>query len=306
MSRTALFRSLAICVSVIVGATACSSSSSSVAVDDATATTTESVESAEITTTAAAPAETDSSDKPVVEVPAGPAPTELEINDLSTGDGKVAAPGDYLTMHYVGVLHADGSEFDSSWSRDTTFSFALGVGQVITGWDEGIVGMAVGGRRVLSIPSEMAYGSASPSPAIPADSALVFVVDLLGAVSPVDEIDNADAPVDELQVEVIEAGTGAEILAGQVVEVHFVAVDQVTGDVIDNTWIGGQPAQFVVGSEPAQTIDGWNEALVGAHVGDRLRILIPAGMGIADGSGVMTDGATLVTDVTILSVQSAG
>lgn len=241
--------------------------------------------------------------KPDVEVPAGEAPSELEIIDLAPGDGKAAEAGDYLTMHYVGVLHDDGTEFDSSWNRETTFNFTLGVGQVITGWDEGIEGMQVGGRRLLSIPSEMAYGSASPSPAIPADSALVFVVDLLGAATPVNEIENAPAPVDELQVEVIETGTGAEVLANQIVSIHFVAVDQATGEMIDNSWTTGQPAKFAVGTEPAQTIEGWNEALVGAHVGDRLRIVIPAGMGIADGTGVMTDGATLVTDVTILSVE---
>ncbi len=116
--------------------------------------------------------------KPVVEIPEGPAPTELEITDLTVGDGQTVEAGNFLTMEYVGVLHADGSEFDASWGR-APFSFQIGAGMVIQGWDEGIIGMQVGGRRQLSIPAEQAYGNSSPTPAIPPGSALVFVVDLL-------------------------------------------------------------------------------------------------------------------------------
>ena len=94
----------------------------------------------------------------MVEVPDGAAPTELEITDLIEGDGAVAETGDFLSMHYVGVLHADGEQFDASWDRGSTFDFRLGQGQVIQGWDAGIVGMAEGGRRLLSIPADQAYG----------------------------------------------------------------------------------------------------------------------------------------------------
>lgn len=317
MSRTPLFRLLPVLFVAAVVAAACSSSSpvaSDETADEETVTTDVAVEEAdeqvptteaETTDTAEGGASAPAVDpnKPEVVVPDGPAPTALETTELIAGEGKAAQAGDFLTMHYVGVLHADGSQFDASWDRGATFNFTLGAGQVITGWDQGIEGMQVGGRRLLSIPPEQAYGAASPSPDIPANSALVFVVDLLGAASPVESIENAPNPVTELVVEVIEEGTGPEITAGQVVEIHFVAIDQATGDLIDNSWLVGQPAQFVVGVDPIQTLQGWNDGILGANIGDRLRIVIPPGMGIPDGSGVMTDGGTLVTDVTILSAR---
>ena len=122
---------------------------------------------------------TDTSTKPVVEVPEGPPPDELEIEDLVEGDGAAAAPGDTLTMQYVGVNYSDGSEFDTSWDDPQPFSFTLGAGEVIEGWDEGIEGMKVGGRRQLVIPPDLAYGKQGSPPAIGPDETLVFVVDLI-------------------------------------------------------------------------------------------------------------------------------
>ena len=106
------------------------------------------------------------------------------MEDLLVGEGAEVAAGDFLTMQYVGVLHADGSQFDASWDNGQPFSFQIGGGQVIQGWDEGIIGMRVGGRRVLTIPAEQGYGDFSPTPAIPAGSTLVFVVDLIDSVTP--------------------------------------------------------------------------------------------------------------------------
>ena len=97
----------------------------------------------------------------------GESPTDLVIEDFITGDGNAAEAGDLLVMHYVGVLHEDGSQFDASWDRDDTFSFVLGQGNVIQGWDDGIVGMTEGSRRQLTIPPQQAYGCllyTSPSP----------------------------------------------------------------------------------------------------------------------------------------------
>ena len=123
--------------------------------------------------------------KPTVEVPTGEAPTELVSTDITVGDGPVAAVGDTVSMQYVGVLYSDGTEFDSSWSRDAEpFEFTLGPGaQVIEGWNQGIAGMAVGGRRQLVIPPDLAYADQDKG-TIPPNSTLVFVVDLVQVCTP--------------------------------------------------------------------------------------------------------------------------
>jgi FKBP-type peptidyl-prolyl cis-trans isomerase len=117
--------------------------------------------------------------KPKVTVPKGPAPKKLVIKDLIKGTGATAKAGDPLTMNYVGVLYSTGKQFDASYDRGQPFPFQLGAGQVITGWDKGIVGMRVGGRRELIIPPGEGYGSEGSPPTIPPNATLVFVVDLL-------------------------------------------------------------------------------------------------------------------------------
>jgi peptidylprolyl isomerase len=116
--------------------------------------------------------------KPTVEVPAGPPPADLQIDDIVVGDGPEATTGQLVKVHYVGVSHGTGREFDSSWSRNDTFAFPLGAGQVIKGWDQGVAGMRVGGRRRLVIPSHLAYGSRDLG-VIKPNETLVFVVDLV-------------------------------------------------------------------------------------------------------------------------------
>ena len=120
------------------------------------------------------------SDKPSVEIPDGPPPTELVIDDLTVGDGPEAVAGTTCTMQYVGVSWSDGKQFDASWDRGQPFTFGLGQGQVIAGWDQGVAGMKVGGRRRLTIPPELGYGSRGAGGAIKGGETLVFVVDLLG------------------------------------------------------------------------------------------------------------------------------
>jgi peptidylprolyl isomerase len=119
------------------------------------------------------------SKKPVVAVPSGPAPKSLVSKDLITGTGKLATPSSTVTVNYVGVLYSNGKEFDSSWKRNQPFTTPLTNGSVIPGWVQGIPGMRVGGRRELIIPPSLAYGSTAQS-GIPANSTLVFVVDMLG------------------------------------------------------------------------------------------------------------------------------
>ena len=105
-------------------------------------------------------------------------PAKLKIKDLAKGHGKAAKAGETVTVQYDGVLYANGTEFDASWNRHQPFSFPLGAGRVIPGWDKGVVGMKVGGRRVLTIPPELGYGPQGSGP-IPPNSTLVFVVDML-------------------------------------------------------------------------------------------------------------------------------
>jgi len=119
------------------------------------------------------------SKEPTVTPPSGPPPTKLETKDIIVGTGPEAKPGEPVTVNYVGVLYSNGKEFDASWKRHEPFAFTLGKGQVIPGWDQGIAGMKVGGRRQLIIPAPLAYGAQGKPPTIPPNATLVFVVDLL-------------------------------------------------------------------------------------------------------------------------------
>jgi peptidylprolyl isomerase len=110
----------------------------------------------------------------------GPAPKTLEKKDLITGTGKEAKAGQTVTVNYIGVLYKGGKEFDASWKRKEPFQFELGAKKVISGWDQGVPGMKVGGRRELVIPAELAYGKTGSPPTIPPNAPLVFVIDLLG------------------------------------------------------------------------------------------------------------------------------
>jgi peptidylprolyl isomerase len=117
--------------------------------------------------------------KPTVQVPSGPPPTKLVIKDLKTGDGAEAKAGDQVSVQYVGVDYKTGTQFDASWDRGQPFPFQLGSGQVIAGWDQGVVGMKVGGRRELIVPPDLAYGAQGQPPKIGPNATLVFVIDLL-------------------------------------------------------------------------------------------------------------------------------
>lgn len=121
---------------------------------------------------------TEKKSKPKVTPPKGAPPKQLVTNDLEEGSGAEAKAGDEITVQYVGVNFKNGKEFDSSWSRSEPFTFTLGEGFVIPGWEEGFEGMKVGGRRELVIPPELGYGSTGSPPAIPPNETLVFVVDL--------------------------------------------------------------------------------------------------------------------------------
>lgn len=126
-----------------------------------------------------APAETDTATKPKVTIPEGAPPKKLVTEDLVVGDGREAKAGDLVSVDYVGVEYENGKEFDTSWGKEP-LEFQLGAGSVIPGWDQGVEGMKVGGRRELIIPPDLAYGPEGFPPVIAPEATLVFVVDLRG------------------------------------------------------------------------------------------------------------------------------
>ena len=119
------------------------------------------------------------SSKPSVSIPSTNPPAELVIEDLTVGTGKEATKGTNVEVHYVGVAWSTGKQFDASWDRNEAFEFRLGAGQVIAGWDQGVAGMKVGGRRSLTIPAHLGYGNQGAGGVIKGGETLVFVVDLL-------------------------------------------------------------------------------------------------------------------------------
>ena len=125
----------------------------------------------------------DTSTKPVIPKPSGSPPRRLEKQDIVKGKGPAAKAGDTLTVQYVGVAFSTGDEFDASWDRGQPFAVQLGAGDVIKGWDKGLVGMRKGGRRILTIPPELAYGSEGYPPTIAPNETLIFVIDAV-AVTP--------------------------------------------------------------------------------------------------------------------------
>lgn len=118
-------------------------------------------------------------DKPEIDFPDFPPPADLEITDVTVGEGAEATAGNTVSVHYVGVAHSTGEQFDASYDRGSPLQFRLGVGQVISGWDTGVTGMKVGGRRKLVIPPHLAYGDRGAGGVIGPGETLIFVVDLL-------------------------------------------------------------------------------------------------------------------------------
>jgi len=169
MSRRPL--ALALTAALALAAAGCGSSDDNSSSSDSSAST-------EPTTTQAAPATAEPRAKPKVKVPGGQPPKKLVVTDLIPGTGPAAKAGDPITVNYIGVDFDGGKPFDNSYDRGQPFPFQLGGGQVIPGWDRGLVGMKVGGRRQLTIPPDLAYGAQGSPPAIGPNETLVFVIDL--------------------------------------------------------------------------------------------------------------------------------
>lgn len=219
--------------------------------------------------------------KPKVEVPQGPPPTKLVKEDLERGAGPTARTGDEVTVQYIGVEYNSGKQIDSSWDRGEPLKFRLGGGGVIQGWEEGVAGMKVGGRRQLIIPSKLAYGS----------GALVFVIDLLKIDSPKStygkdaerptpriRVPNGPPPK-KLVVKDLIKGTGPAVGADDEIIVNDVGVNYKTGEEFETTY-GDRPSTFPID----EVIKGWEVGLKGMKVGGRRELIIPSKLGYGTGA----------------------
>jgi len=272
-------------------------------------------------------------ERPEVGIPAGPPPCDLVSRDLAEGDGEVAAAGGTVQVHYYGMAWSTQVMFDTSWDRGDPFSFTIGAGNVIAGWDQGVPGMKVGGRRVLVIPSDLGYGEQG-SGAIQGGETLVFVVDLIsvskppscrerdvalserrGAITvrvagrmnakPRVTVPEGDPPC-ELQVLDVREGSGRRIDGETEIEAHYVGISWSTRKQFDASWDRGESIQFVVGA--GAVIKGWDEGLAGMRVGGRRLLVIPPELGYgASGAGAdIAPFETLVFVVDLLKAEPAG
>jgi FKBP-type peptidyl-prolyl cis-trans isomerase len=230
-------------------------------------------------------------------------PSGLQIDDVVTGSGAEAKAGQSVTVHYTGWLHdpaaaeGRGRKFDSSKDRDEPFEFDLGAGMVIRGWDEGVQGMKVGGKRVLTIPAELGYGARGAGGVIPPNATLVFEVELLPT---------PERP--QLQMDDVVPGTGEEARAGQNVTVHYTgwlfdpAAPQNRGAKFDSSKDRNDPFRFSLGA--GMVIRGWDDGVQGMKVGGTRILTIPPhlGYGPRGAGGVIPPNATLVFEVELLGV----
>ena len=248
--------------------------------------------------------------KPDVEIPST-LPTELVVTDLIEGTGEPAKAGDIVTVNYVGVRSADGQEFDNSYDRGSTFPVTLGAGSVIAGWDQGLVGIKVGGRRQLDIPAELAYGDSPQGDVIQPGDALSFVVDAVSISAGPPVADPADAPV--VDVPTSEGATEASFtdlvdgdrcdiaLPGDTAYVQVILYRGDTGEELQSTWATGQAIDVELSEG---TIPGLVHGVVGMGVGGRRQLILPPDQGFgADGNTEM--GLDATTDI-ILIVDLVG
>lgn len=259
-------------------------------------------------------------------------PSGLKYQELAVGDGAAAKSGDYVEVLYTGTLD-NGKQFDSAQNRSDPPEFLLGRGQVIKGWDEGLIGMKVGGKRKLIVPPDLGYGKLGKPPQIPANSTLVFVVELLGvgdqsrrkgtedtaeknAVTKEEEIKTGKesdglTEADKgkklattstgLKYVELNKGKGREARNGSHVEVHYVGT-LLNGKQFDSSRDRDSPFTFQLGS--GSVIRGWDQGIAGMKIGGRRKLIIPPELGYgSQGKGQIPPNSTLVFDVELLSVR---
>ncbi len=211
----------------------------------------------------------------------------LKYEDVKEGAGEAAKSGDLVEVHYTGWL-SDGKKFDSSLDRKQSFKLPIGVGMVIKGWDEGLVGMKAGGVRKLEIPPELGYGARGAGDVIPPGATLVFQIELL-KVKP------------GIKIEDIKAGDGAAAKRGDQVTVHYTGT-LTNGKKFDSS-VGGEPFSFRLGA--GQVIQGWDIGVAGMKVGGKRKLTIPAELAYGErGAGSdIPPNSTLVFEVELLKVK---
>ena len=221
----------------------------------------------------------------------------LQFEDAVVGQGAEATSGSDVKVHYTGWLYQDGQQgatFDSSKDRREPFEFSLGEGMVIPGWDEGVQGMKVGGKRTLIIPPELGYGAYGAGGVIPPHATLMFEVELLSTKA---------AP--QVQMEDTVVGDGAEAVRGKRVTVHYTGwlyKDGEQGAKFDSSKDRNDPFVFTLGA--GMVIRGWDVGVQGMKVGGKRTLIIPPelGYGARGAGGVIPPNATLKFDVELLAV----
>lgn len=234
----------------------------------------------------------------------------LKYYDIKVGEGELPAPGSIVNAHYTGWLNIDDSRFDSSLDRGYPFTFALGKGQVIAGWEQGVSNMRVGGKRQLIMPSELAYGDEGYGEIIPPDATLKFDVELVGILPIAPDQPTAINDGDFIQMSNglkyydIEVGEGSSPKIGDVLDVHYTGwlADGTKFDSSLNRWT---PFRFQLGRE--QVITGWDEGLRTMKVGGKRQLVIPPELayGVGGYEGVIPDDATLTFEVELMDVAAS-
>ncbi len=240
-------------------------------------------------------------DGKTAEVPAIEIEPGLSYVDSLVGTGDAVQSGDFVQAHYTGWLQvtdektkkpAKGSQFDSSVDRGEPITFPVGSGFVIPGWEKGLMGMKVGGKRTLIIGPALAYGAEGRPPVIPANSTLIFDISLVG--------------LPKVEVQVQQEGTGPAAAPGDQIAVHYTGslwVNGAVGDKFDSSLDRGEPFRFTLGA--GMVIPGWDMGLKGMKVGTKARLVIPSTLGYGrqgTPGGPIPPNADLVFDVELMEI----
>lgn len=229
----------------------------------------------------------------------------LRYIDAVVGEGKPSTSGDKVTVHYTGWL-TNGDKFDSSKDRGQAFTVTIGQHRVIEGWEEGLQGIAKGGKRILIIPANLGYGDRAAG-SIPPGSTLIFEVDMLkieeGRKPPAYKEEDVRTTASGLKYVVLHKGEGDPVQKGQTVQVHYTGW-LTDGTLFDSSVDRGQLFEFVLGAK--RVIAGWDEGVGLMNIGDKYLFIIPPELGYGErgAGGVIPPNATLLFEVELFGVKN--